>query len=308
MTPFEFLMALATQAWAINPAAGRALVQFAMPRASGRLFQGALDGPAAAIDRKTEREVARREGAVQLLPVRGVIQQRWSWVMDYIGGTSTEEYGRLFMRAVADPDVKAIVMPIDSPGGSVFGVSELGDLIFAARGKKPIIAQVDPMAASAAYWLATQADEIVVTPSGMVGSVGVLVLHEDISGWLEQLGVKETFVHAGEFKVEGNPFEPLSEVAKAELQRSVDHYYGMFVAAVARGRGVKGNVVKADFGKGRMLEAPQAVAAGMADKVGTLADTLQRFGVTLYPAATAAAPGGRRSIANARRALSLAGR
>jgi len=124
-----------------------------------------------------------------------------------------------------------------------------------------------PEAASAAYWIGSQATKFYVTPSGEVGSIGVWSMHVDYSRANEQDGIAVTFVSAGEHKVEGNPHEPLSDEARAEMQRSVDETYREFVAAVARGRNVTPAKVLADFGNGRMLTARAAVQAGMADAV-----------------------------------------
>ncbi|MCC7371633.1 MAG: S49 family peptidase, partial [Chloroflexi bacterium] len=131
--------------------------------------------------------------------------------------------------------------------------------------------------ASAAYWIASSADEIVVTPSGEVGSIGVFTAHEDISAALEAEGVTVTLISAGKYKTEGNPFEPLSEEARGAIQARVDDYYSMFVRAVARGRGVKPADVRGGFGQGRVVGADEAVRLGMADRVGTMAQTVERL-------------------------------
>ena len=133
------------------------------------------------------------------------------------------------------------------------------------------------MAASAAYWIATAADEVVVSPSGQVGSIGVFAAHEDISKALEDEGVAVTLVSAGKFKTEGTPFQPLSSDARAKMQQMVDEFYGMFTNAVARNRDVATSTVKNGFGEGRMVLAQDAVSAGMADGVATLDQTLARL-------------------------------
>src|SRR5690606_30987632 len=146
-----------------------------------------------------------------------------------------------------------------SPGGQVNGIQELSDLIYSARGKKPIIAVANHMMASAAYWIGTAADEIVVSPSGEVGSIGVFAVHEDISGALAQDGVKVSIIKEGKYKAEANPFEPLNEEARAAIQESVSEAYGAFVGAVARNRSVDAEVVRNGFGEGRMMGAQRAV-------------------------------------------------
>jgi capsid assembly protease len=146
------------------------------------------------------------------------------------------------------------------------------------------------MAASAAYWICSAADEIVVTPSGSVGSIGVIAAHEDISKALDKEGIKVTLMGAGKYKTEANPFEPLSDAAKQELQGRLNEFYGMFTKAVGRNRGVGAYAVQNGFGEGRMVSAQQAVKEGMADRVATLDATLARFlgvrtGKGLSPAA-----------------------
>lgn len=218
-----------------------------------------------------------RSGTVAVLPLTGVISQRASLITDASGGTSTEVWRRIFSELVADPQIGSIILDVDSPGGSVYGIPELWDVIASARVVKPVIAVANAMAASAAYWLATAASELVVTPSGQVGSIGVFASHTDLSKAAELEGVRTTLVSAGKYKTEANPYEPLSEEARAALQAQVDAYYGQFVAAVAKGRGVSASDVRSGFGEGRMVNAQEAVRLGMADLVGTLEDTIRRL-------------------------------
>jgi ClpP class serine protease len=166
--------------------------------------------------------------------------------------------------------------------------------IFKARATKPTIGVANTSAASAAYRLGTAFGELVVTPSGEVGSIGTWSMHRDYSEMLEREGVKVTIISAGEFKTEFNPYEPLSEAAKVEEQASVDHYSGMFVAAIAKHRGVTAAVVKKDFGQGRMIRAKEAVQLGMADRVATLEETIRRVGGMLSGRARARADHARR--------------
>lgn len=220
-----------------------------------------------------------RAGSVAVLPLWGTISNRMGMMSEMSGGTSAERFSGWFRAALNDPNVRAIVIDVNSPGGTVQGVPELADQIFKARGTKRIIAQVNATAASAAYWLATQADEVAVTPSSEVGSIGVFAAHEDLTKAVEAQGVKVTFVSAGKYKTEGNPFEPLSEEAKQAIQDKVDNYYDMFTKAVARGRGTTPAAVRSGFGEGRTVSAAKAVELGMADRVATMEQTLTRLGV-----------------------------
>ncbi len=170
-------------------------------------------------------------------------------------------------RALADPSVKSIDLIVDSPGGSVLQLPETADAIHAANRIKPVRAIVTGIAASAAYWLASQASTITLTPSGEVGSVGVLDIHADISKALENAGVKLTAVTAGEHKAERAPFMPLGDGAKAHMQTEVNRWYADFLSAIRRGRGARVSATS-NYGAGRMLSSREALAAGMVDFVG----------------------------------------
>jgi capsid assembly protease len=243
--------------------------------------------------------------AIAVLPLYGVIAQRANLMTESSGGTSIERFTGAFRQAMADPRIGAVVLDVDSPGGAVNGVEELADEMFRARGSKPVVAVANTLAASAAYWIATAADEIVVTPSGEVGAIGVFAVHEDFSAALEAEGIKVSLISAGKYKIEGNPYEPLGDEARAALQERVDDYYGMFVDAVGRARGVAAKDVREGFGEGRLLGARQAVELGMADRIGTLDDTLDRVARQVASHTTRRAA---LSLESRQRRLRLAGR
>lgn len=228
---------------------------------------------------KAARGEAKRagDGAIALINVHGAIVQRASQLGPCEGGTGAQEIGNALSAAVADPAVSQVLMNFDTPGGSVFGTSELGDKIRAARAVKPVIGIADSMAASAGYWLLSQCSEAYVTPGGMVGSIGVYTAHEDVSKALEAKGVNITLVSAGKYKVEGNPFEPLSDEARADTQARVDTYYRAFVHAVAKGRGVSVDQVRNGMGEGRVLLADDALKAGMVDGVMSFDDLVAKM-------------------------------
>lgn len=213
-------------------------------------------------------------GAIAVLPMMGSIVPRGSLVSESSGLVSAESFGRKFQAALADTNVGGIVIDVNSPGGAVSGVEELSADIYRARGQKPVMAIANHLAASAAYWIGTAADELWVTPSGQVGSIGVFAAHEDWSKALEMEGIKTTLVSAGKYKVEGNPYEPLTDESRASIQKQVDDFYGMFTKAVARNRGVPVADVRGGFGEGRVVGAQEAVKLGMADRVGTMAEVM----------------------------------
>lgn len=254
--------------WAIHPTKFEAICDF---------IDAAAMGAALPEFQAAEQPAGVREGSVQVLPVRGTIAQRMNMMSDFSGGTSTEKLGKQIRDAAADSSIAAIVLDVDSPGGSVHGIEELGREIVAAKAAKPVVAVANSFAASAAYWIASQASELVIAPGAEVGSIGVLAMHVDQSAFNESMGIKPTFVHAGQYKVEGNPHEPLGDDARAYLQAQVDEHYRRFVDAVAAGREVSRETVLSDFGQGRMLMDHQAVRVGMADRVDTLRNTITRL-------------------------------
>lgn len=209
----------------------------------------------------------RPQGNIVVLPLFGLLTQRATWLTAVFGGTPIEDASSIFAELVAASGVAEIVLLFDSGGGTVEGVPEFADQIFAARKQKTVTAMVDSCCCSAAYWLASACSKVVCTPSGMVGSVGVFSLHLDISGALEQAGVTPTYISAGRFKVEGAEEFPLTQDAAKYMQSLVDDCYRMFVQAVAKYRSHTAAFVATKFGEGRIVTPTDAVAAGMIDGI-----------------------------------------
>lgn len=209
------------------------------------------------------------ESGVGVLPINGPLFPKANMMTRMSGATSVEQLQGKFNEMLADPQIKTILLNIDSPGGMSDLIMEMGDTIYGARGIKPVIAVANTTAASAAYWLGSQADKLYVTPSGSVGSVGVYTVHQDTSAKQEKDGVKTTFVSAGKYKVERNPYGPLSDEAKSHMQASVDELYGDFIRAVARGRGTDEDVVKETYANGRTYNAKAALGMNMVDGIQT---------------------------------------
>lgn len=235
---------------------------------------------AAAADRLAAKAGTAAGGTrmIAVIPVHGIIMPRAADFEMSTQGVSIEQIRAQFRQALNSPDISAIVLDFDSPGGSVFHVDEMASEIFDARGRKKVIAQIDPLAASAAYYLAAQASEVVMTPSGQTGSIGVRAMHQDISRALEMKGIKVTQISFGKYKTEGSPFGPLSEEGYNHSKALVDAYGNDFVHAVARGRGVSAARVEKDFGQGRVYGVAEAKQRGMIDRVATLDETLARLG------------------------------
>lgn len=281
MLYLRILLACAAEPWAIEPNKLRIIAEFLAFQASGEKYEA--QEIEARIGKAREQEVSRAPGAVAVLPIFGVLAQRMGMLGEISGGTSVERVAGQFAGLVNDDMVKAIVLQFDSPGGTVNGIDEFAAEIFAARGSKPIVAQVDSLCASAAYYLAAQADEVVVTPGGALGSIGVFGVHEEISRALDKAGVTRTLISSSEKKGAINNFQPLTEEGKAELQKRVDHANDLFGRALARGRNVSLKAVREKFGEGEMFTPPDALARGMADRIAPMKDTLARFGVAALP-------------------------
>lgn len=281
MKYMHILMTCAAEPWAMDRSKLLSVANFLRFKAKGGDYSAE---EVARVTQKREKEVQKTDGSIGVIPIQGVIGERMNLLDDISGGTSTELISKQFRAMLNDPQTKAIILDVNSPGGVARSVEELGREIYDARGIKPVIAQVNTCAASAAYWIASQADEIVVTPSGWAGSIGVYTIHEDISQLLEMEGIKETLIYSGEYKVMGNEFEPLNDTAKSIMQQRVDELAESFTRAVARGRNTTLTTVNERFGQGLMFGAEELVERGMADKVATMAETLERFGIQLNPA------------------------
>lgn len=272
------LQAVVSTPWAIMPEKLEAILEILELRMAGVHFSP--DELAARIEASREdRPEPKLEGKVAVLPVFGVMARRMNMMTEMSGGVSLELWRRNFDVMLADPEVKAIVLQVDSPGGEVAGTQELAEYVYSNRKKKRLIAVADTLAASAAYWLAAAAEEVVVSPSGYVGSVGVFALHIDQSEAMQKAGLKATIIRAGRYKAEGLPLEPLKEETKEFMQAQADRIYDTFVKALATYRGVSVKAVRDDFGQGRVVDAETAKTAGMVDRVATFEEVLGRLGV-----------------------------
>lgn len=256
------LKAMIDEPWAIMPSKLEAIVEVVDAHIQGTPVQYvAVDMSAAS------KSQVDRAGGTAIVPIHGVLAQRMDLFSEMSGGTSTERISKELRQLENDDSVRNIVLDIDSPGGSVSGIIELAQEIMDLRKRKNVVAVANSLAASAAFWLGTQANEFVVTPGGEVGSVGVVALHIDQSQFNETMGIKPTFISAGKFKVEGNPHEPLGDEARDFIQSRVDDFFDKFIKDVARGRGVAQKDVRNGFGEGRVLGAEAAVKERMADRV-----------------------------------------
>jgi len=231
------------------------------------------------------RQGVQNSRGVSVVPLKGVITPTPSILsLLFGGGGGLTGFMDDMRQAVADADTHSIVIDVDSPGGLVDGVPEAAAELRAMRadGGKPIVAVANYQAGSAAYWLASQANEVIASPTAEVGSIGVYQVHEDRSAMYEGRGVRHTIISAGAHKTEGNPYQPLTEAAAGHAAEAVNDLYSMFVRDVATGRSaeVTDDQIREGtaFGGGRAYLADRAKRAGLVDRVATLNETVRRFG------------------------------
>jgi len=252
--------------WAILPSKAKLILAVLHARTEG--IKATPEALQAVMGRSGEMTA---RGAVAVLPLRGIIAHRAGSLEASSGGTSTESFGRVYKQLMGDPNVSAVVLDVDSPGGAVAGVHELATEMLALRGTKPVIAIANSVMASAAFWLAAAAaDEIWAIPSATVGSIGVAALREHAG---EEAANVEVFTSA-ENKADSLGVGPLSEDGKKRLQARIDEAGDWFRADVAKGRGVAVSAVRAKFGEGAIFGGTDGVAAGLIDRVGTLDEAI----------------------------------
>ncbi|MDN7177322.1 S49 family peptidase [Caballeronia sp. SEWSISQ10-4 2] len=216
-------------------------------------------------------------GGIAVLPLVGVLVPNASDLGEILGLLSLKRFTQSFRAALADDSVRGILIDIDSPGGSLFGIQELAEEVFRARARKPIFAIADSLAASAAYWIGSSASEFYITPGGEAGSIGVFAMHRNVAKALDKAGIKPTLISAGKYKMESSPFGPLTVAARKHLQSEVDTRHDSFTRSVARNRNVDVAAVRNGMGQGRVLNAQSALAEGMADGVGSYDQILNKL-------------------------------
>ncbi len=210
---------------------------------------------------------------VAVIDISGALVAREMSVPCGTAPTSYEGLKQEFATLQAAPEIDTIIGRFDSPGGSAAQNMDLSDFIYASRDQgKRMIAMVDDMAYSAAFGIASAFDEIWVTRTSGVGSIGVVSYHVDRSEANKRAGVKVEYIYAGDKKVLGNPNEELSAEGKAVYQQEVGRLYELFTATVARNLGMSIEAVKAT--QAGTFHGEEAVAAGFAHKIGTFDDLL----------------------------------
>lgn len=221
--------------------------------------------------RMENTESVETRNGVAIINVTGTIFRYADFFSDISGGANVTTLARDFNAALNDGSVNSILLNVDSPGGEVAGINEFAQMVFQARGKKPIVAYVDGMAASAAYWIASAADEVVTDATGIIGSIGVVaaVPNPDVKSAREV-----QFVSSQSPKKRPNPN---TESGRETIQAMVDDLAAVFIAAVARNRDVSAETVTSQFGQGGVMIGAKAVDAGLADRLGDFESTLSEL-------------------------------
>jgi len=278
----------------VDPAKALAFLSGLGPRITGQeiTFQGveadAADQAAAALPARASlfgTDLAQRHqrngsqpyamvDGIAVIEIAGTLVHRGAWIGQSSGLTSYEGIAAQIDAAITDPAVLGIALDIDSFGGEVAGAFDLADRIRAARAQKPVHAFVAEHALSAGYVLASQADRIILPRTGAVGSIGVVALHTDMSGALDQKGIAVTLIHAGVHKIDANPYQPLPEAVGNQMQRELEDLRQLFAQTVADGRGDRIDVARALGTEAAVFRGEAAIFAGLADE---LADPITAF-------------------------------
>ena len=238
----------------------------------------------------------RTQDGTAIITIVGELVNRGAWIGASSGLVSYEGINHQLSSATADPQTRAILLDIESPGGEAVGAFECAAMVRKAAAVKPVIAVVNGMACSAGYAIPSGATRIVTTPTGISGSIGVVMLHLDMSALLADAGIEPTFIFAGDHKVDGNPYEPLPAAVREEFQREIGAFYELFVETVAAGRGSRLTSAKAKATEARVLMGADAVKAGLADEVATLDETITAIANgSLFRSGSATSSGGSRT-------------
>ena len=225
------------------------------------------------------RSVKVRDGTA-IIPIHGPITARNTFFSMFAGGTSLETLAKDFREALNNEDIKAILFDIDSPGGVAVGPFEMAEMIYNARSQKPIYSYIGRNGSSAAYWLASATEKIIVNPSALVGSIGV-VTTIPVQEQPDQEGYKNIEIVSSNAALK-RP-DPRTKEGLAEIRRELDGLESAFISSIAKYRSITPEIVKSDFGQGGVVIGSQAVNQNMADSLGTYEDVLaslnQKFSI-----------------------------
>lgn len=224
--------------------------------------------------RASGRSYIRSQDGVGILTINGSLVNRGAWIGARSGLVSYEGTEAAIREARADAEISSLIIDINTRGGEAGGMAALAGLIRETREQMRVVAVVNDVAASGGYGIASAANEIVVSPTSIVGSIGVVILHLDRSPQMEAAGVRPTLIHAGARKIDGNPFGPLSDEARASIEGSVSELYDLFLEVVAQGRGDRLTAAAARKTEAGTFMGQGAIDAGLADRIGTVNSVL----------------------------------
>lgn len=263
----NFLAAL-PQLWAIRPEALTAFVEDLRLMAADARSRDGNAAPA--------RKPYSMDGPVAVIPVEGVLTKKGLSFFGIQLAPGMRDLVAALRRAAADRSVKAILLDVDSPGGTVDGIEELAEAVAETGRAKPLYAFADGLMASAGYWLSCGAREIAAPATAEVGSIGVVMMHREYSKALDEAGVTYNIIAAGHYKAAGNTVEPLTDEMRAYLQSGVDDTYEQFLQAVERGRNVSREKALA-MADGKIFTGGEALKAGLIDRVCSRGDFINHI-------------------------------
>jgi signal peptide peptidase SppA len=216
---------------------------------------------------------------VAVITVEGSLAHKGAYLGSsyWFGGTSYQGLQTQITRLEQDDEVKAVVVEVDSGGGEVAGCFETADMLWRLSQRKPTMAILTDHACSAAYLLAAATRQIVVPPTGLTGSIGVMALHLDLSGMLEKMGAKVNLITSGERKADGHPMSPLSDEGRAIVQARVDDTRNLFATRLGKYRAGRLSKEQALATEAGVYAGADAVRAGLADGVGAAHDAFAAF-------------------------------
>jgi signal peptide peptidase SppA len=223
---------------------------------------------------KPEAEVPQRQpmmmadtgnGLVAVIPITGVIRPHSDAIARRMGGTALSSVVAEYLQALSNSQVSQIVFYLDTPGGSVAGLSEFSALISQNASKKPTSAIIGPLCASAGYWIAAGIPNVRANSDSLIGSIGVIMMDYSVARAFKEFGFDIDVIHYGDHKADGNPYAPMSDARHSAFQEQVDEYGAMFVNHVAKARNVSPATVRAEFGDGKVYPGRIALQRGMID-------------------------------------------
>lgn len=263
------LMDIVTSPWALEPTKLREIEAVYRTHLRGEKIDVAAVEARLGTQFDNRRRTYTVENGVATIPIEGVIAPKANLFLKVSGGTSAQILQEQLKAATDDPGVRAIMLEVDSPGGSVFGVPETAAAVRAAADVKPVVALVTGTAASGGYWIASAANAVFATSDvAVMGSIGVVMTHQDRSAADQAAGIRTTEIVAGQYKRIASSHAPLSSEARDYLQAQVDAIYQTFLEAVASNRGVADTqTVHEKMADGRTFVGKAAVRAGLSDGV-----------------------------------------